>query len=153
MMNISIYFEAFLPFMVRFILGSLFLFQAYDKLFRIGMDSTFNSIYPSYSTHNFPKWFMKLSIWCSTYIELIGGAFLILGLFKPLTILFLGINMMMVTLGFSFLKGMWDMEHVFPRLILLLIISVMPFGWDTWSLDYLLSIELQGVLISTCGMN
>lgn len=142
-MNLQPYFEHFLPFMVRFILGSLFFFQAYDKLFRIGMHNTYEAIYPEYLHRNVPKWFIKLSVWCSTYIEIMGGALLIVGLFKPLTIMFLGINLMMVTVGFSFLKGVWNMEHVFPRLILLIILYFIPFHWDVFTLDHLIGIHLM----------
>lgn len=136
----ALHFEQFLPFMVRFILGSLFFFQAYDKLFRIGMKNTYNSIYPACRERNLPDWVVKVSVGCSTYIELIGGILLILGLFKPLTIMLLGVNLMMVTVAFSFLKGLWNMEHVFPRVVLLIVLYFIPLEWDAWTLDSVLNI-------------
>lgn len=127
----------FLPFMIRLILGGLFFFQAYDKLVRIGLKETFATAYSGYRDRPVPKWFVRWSIWLSTYIELIGGALLILGLFKSIALILLGINLIMVVMAFSYLKGMWDMQHVFPRLVLLITLFLIPFEWDTWTLDRL----------------
>ncbi len=127
----------FLPFMLRLILGSLFFFQAYDKLIRIGLKETITTAYAGYRDHSVPKWFVGISIWLSTYIELIGGALLILGLFKSIALILLGINLIMVVIAFSYLRGMWDMQHVFPRLVLLVALFLIPFEWDVWTLDRL----------------
>lgn len=127
----------FLPFMIRLILGSLFFFQAYDKLVRIGLKETFATAYSGYRDHRVPQWFVRLSIWLSTFIELIGGVLLILGLFKSIALILLGINLIMVVFAFSYLRGMWDMQHVFPRLVLLIALFLIPFQWDVWTLDQL----------------
>ena len=141
----AIHLEQFLPFMVRFILGSLFFFQAYDKLFRIGMGNTYNAIHPECRERNIPDWMVKISIWGSTYIELIGGVLLILGFYKPLAMLLLGINLMMVTVALSYLKGLWSIEHVFPRVVLLIVLYFIPLEWDAWTLDSLFNIKIIAV--------
>lgn len=133
--------EPFLPFMVRTILGVLFFFQAYDILFRVGMKETFETVCDGCRKKGIPDWFSKLSVVFSTYIELIGGLLLIFGLFQPWVLLALGGNLIMVTLGFSFLNGLWDMKHVFPRLVLLVALFLFPAEWDVWTLDNLLQIK------------
>ncbi len=137
-MDFEMYIKPFLPLMIRIILGSLFFFQAYHKVFKIGLKETNETIYSGYRDTKVPEWFIRLSVMLSTYIELIGGILLVLGLFKPLAMIFLGINLILVTIGFSFLKGIWDMQHVFPRLVLLIALFLIPFEWDVWSLDSLI---------------
>lgn len=125
----------FLPFMLRFIAGALFFFQAYDKLFRIGLVGTADTVTELYREIGVPLWFVRFSVGVSTYIELIGGVLLLLGLFKTVAIVILGINLMMVTVAFGMRQGMWDAQHVFVRLVLLVAIGVMPESWDAWTLQ------------------
>lgn len=131
------YLDFFLPFMVRVILGFLLFFQSYDIIFRIGMRQTSHTIYDATRQKGIPDWFANLSIYASTYIQLIGGALLIIGLFTPLAMIAIGINLIMVTVGFSYLKGIWDMKHVFPRLVLLIILFFIDAKTDILSLDAL----------------
>lgn len=137
-MDFEIYIKPFLPLMIRLILGSLFFFQAYHKLFKIGLKETNQTIYSGYRDTKVPEWFIRLSVSLSTYIELIGGVLLFFGLFTPIAMILLGINLIMVTIGFSYLKGIWDMQHVFPRLALLIALFLIPLSWDIWSLDSLM---------------
>lgn len=83
-----------------------------------------------------PIWFMKISVFLSSYIELIGGAFLMVGFLSTYAIFALGIDLIMVSIGFGFLQGLWDMRHVFPRLVLLAALYLVPIGQDIWSFDY-----------------
>jgi len=128
--------EPFLPFMIRAILGILFFFQAYDIIFRIGIKHSCDTICNECRAKNIPDWFSRMSLILSTYIELIGGFLLILGLLKSYILVVLGLNLIMVTLGFSYLRGLWDMNHVFPRLVLLIVLFVIPTEWDIWTLDF-----------------
>ena len=124
--------------MLRWILGALFFFQAWHKLFKIGLMETFDTVYPAFRGAGVPKWFVKASVPVSTFVELIGGALLIAGLFLPVAYILLGIDLIMVSIGFSYLKGIWDMQHVFRRLALLVTLILLPAKWDLWSLDYFL---------------
>lgn len=137
------YTEQFLPFMIRIILGVLFFFQSYDIIFRIGMKNTCDTVSEGCRKKKIPDWFSKFSVISSTYVQLIGGLLLMLGLFTPITMLMLGINLILVTIGFSFLQGIWDMQHVFPRLVLLIALFLIPADWDLWSIDNLLEIKLR----------
>tara|TARA_R110002111_G_scaffold144066_1_gene210224 strand:+ start:256 stop:678 length:423 start_codon:yes stop_codon:yes gene_type:complete len=131
--------DPFLPLMLRVILGSLFFFQAYDKIVRIGLEENFQIYREACESKKVPLWFMKISVFLSSYIELIGGFLLIVGLFKSYTMLFLGIDLMMVSIGFGYLQGLWDMRHVFPRIVLLSLLYLIPEGQDLWSIESLLS--------------
>ena len=80
-----------------------------------------------------PLSFMKISVLFSSYIELLGGLFLMIGVFQHFTLLLLGLNLIMVSVGLGFLQGLWDLRHVFPRLILLTLIYLIPKENDTWN--------------------
>ncbi|MFT6166958.1 MAG: putative oxidoreductase [Vicingaceae bacterium] len=131
--------DPFLPLMLRVILGSLFFFQAYDKIVRIGLVENFQIYREACESKKVPLWFMKASVFLSSYIELIGGFLLIVGFFKSYTMLFLGIDLIMVSIGFGYLQGLWDMRHVFPRIVLLSLLYLIPDGQDIWSVDFLFS--------------
>jgi putative oxidoreductase len=64
-----------------------------------------------------------------------GGILLITGLFHQFVPIVLAINLLVVAFAFSFLRPMWDMQHVFPRVILLILILLLSnyfyFGLDT----------------------
>jgi len=135
------YLEQFLPFMIRVILGALLFFQSYEILVRIGINETCRTVLEGTRERKIPDWFSKISVYFSTYIQLIGGLLLILGLFTPIVMIIIGINLMMVTIGFGFLKGIWDMQHVFPRLILLIILFFINLESDVLSLDYVFNIK------------
>lgn len=130
--------DPFLPFMIRVILGSLFFFQAYEKLFKIGLEESYRVFQEDAQRKNVPFWFMKGSVIISSYIELIAGFMLVIGLFQSYSMLLLGINLIMVTIGFGYLQGLWDMRHVFPRIVLLAILYSIPLEYHLWSIDQLI---------------
>lgn len=60
---------------------------------------------------------------------------LIIGFVKYYALYLLGIDLLMVAIAFSFIEQMWDLRHVFPRFILLLIALILPSEWDVISID------------------
>ena len=130
--------ETFLALLLRVILGILFFFQGFDKIFNIKMSGVISFFKQETKDKNIPSVFLSLSAYLSSYIELLGGLFLIIGLFKTWALYFLGIDLIMVCIAFSFLKPMWDMNLVFPRIILLVMSLYIPVEWDILSIDYLL---------------
>ncbi len=131
--------EAVLYLVLRLVLGILFLFQGYDKVFRVGMKGVTESFQVQLGKIKVPKSILSLSTYFTSYVELIGGALLILGLFKNFALLFLGIDIIIVTIAFSMIKPMWDMQLFFPRLVLIAVLLYLPEKWDIFSLDYLFS--------------
>src|SRR5690349_9029414 len=102
--------QAAIYFIPRVILGILFLFQGYDKIFKVKIEGVFKTIETEYNNHNIPDWFLKASIIISSLIELIAGLLLLIGFLKMQALYLLGINMIMVALGFSYLRPIWDMK-------------------------------------------
>lgn len=124
-------------FTVRVILGILFFSQAYDKVFTVGLKEFNKTVAEGLMSTKVPNTFVRLSTFISSYVELIGGVLLILGLFLPIVYLLLAFNLIMVTLSFSYLKPIWDLKHVFPRLIMLVFLMAIPSSSDLYTLGSL----------------
>jgi len=122
----------------RTILGLLFLFQGYDKIFRVGIGQVSNAVNSGLGNDNLSPGLVNTIVFISSWIELIAGGMLILGIFKNIAAIALCLNLIVVTAGFSFSKPIWDEMHVFVRLSLLLLVMLLPTQWDQLSLDNLI---------------
>jgi putative oxidoreductase len=124
----------------RIFLGILFFTQGYDKVFNLGISNVIDTFeYPVRLKH-LPRFPLTLAAYFTSYAELIGGFLLIVGFMKFYALYILGIDLLIVCASFSVLEPLWDMKHVFPRLLLLMILLVIPSQWGTFSVDYLWSI-------------
>ena len=85
-----------------------------------------------------PRFLIFIVAFATSIIEFLGGVMLILGLYKNITLTLLGIDILIVTVAFSFLNPIWDMKHVFPRLLLIVMLMMMPNEWFHFSLEKLL---------------
>jgi uncharacterized membrane protein YphA (DoxX/SURF4 family) len=128
--------EAMAGLFIRVFTGILFFFQGYDKIFRLGLKEVFNTVAPSYRKAGLGDGMIKLFSGVTAWIELLGGLLLILGLLKYIALYALGIDLLIVALGMSILNPMWDMQHVFPRLLLILFLLVFPSSLDIIGIDH-----------------
>jgi putative oxidoreductase len=132
--------ETFAVLIARVFLGFLFFFQGYDAVFKVKLNGVIAAIErPLYST-GIPRVLIVLGAYFTSYVELIGGLFLIIGFIKYYTLYLLGFNLIVASIAFSITKPMWDMKHVFPRLVLLLFLLLVPANWDVLSVDYFWSL-------------
>ena len=130
--------ETVLTFTIRVILGILFFFQGYDKVFNMKIHGVTKFFRDELGKIKIPEFILVFIAWFTSCAELICGALLILGLFKTYALYILGIDLILVTCAFSMIKPMWDMQMVFPRLILLSVLLYLPFEWDQLSLDHII---------------
>lgn len=139
-MNLNLYLspESFAAILIRIFTGVLFLFQGYDKIFRMGLSQVEATLAPGYRKIGIPSSFIRLITIVTSWIELLGGAMLILGLLKYTALYLLGADLLIVATAFSILNPMWDMQYIFPRLILIIILLILPPAFDVFSLDHLL---------------
>ena len=121
----------------RVFLGFLFFFQGYDSIFNVKIKNVIIVFNNTFSNKGIPKFLIIAGVWFTSYTELICGFLLTLGLFENIALYLLGINLIIASIAFSIDKPMWDMRYLFPRLILLLFLLMVPYSWDTISLDYL----------------
>ena len=131
--------ETALVFLLRVILGLLFFFQGYDKVFKVKIAGVIEFFTQETRNVRIPPSLLKISAYYTTYIEFLCGGLLIIGLFTKYSLYLLGIDMILVVGAFSIIKPMWDMNLLFPRLILLSVLLFLPEKWNVISLDHIIN--------------
>ncbi|MGB3947079.1 MAG: DoxX family protein [Bacteroidia bacterium] len=129
-----------LIFLLRVILGLLFFFQGYDKVFKIKVNNVISFYRTELGKVKMPNAILSISTYYNSYTELICGLLLIVGLFTQYALYLLGINLILVVGAFSLIKPMWDMQLVSPRLMLLAFLLYFPQEWNQISADYFLGL-------------
>ncbi len=127
-----------MEFILRIFCAVLFIFQGYDKIFIVKLDGVKHTFYSETDKRNIPRFFVNFLAAYTSYVELLAGIFLLLGLFKTYALIGLGIDLILVGAAFSYMQAMWDMKYVFPRLVLVAALLVMPDSWEFISLDKLI---------------
>jgi putative oxidoreductase len=128
-----------LEWLVRVFTGVIFLFQGYDKLFKVKIRGVVDTFYAEAELHHIPR-FMVTTIACYTsLVEFLGGIALLLGLYSKYVLLLLGFDLVLAALAFSVVEAVWDMRHVFPRMLLVAGLLLMPDEWSLFSIDHLLT--------------
>ncbi|MFO0322869.1 MAG: DoxX family protein [Bacteroidota bacterium] len=121
---------------VRCFLGILFGFQGYDKLFVVKVKNVVMAFHAEADRKKIPNFLVVITSYFTSTTEFFGGIFLILGIFHHIVYVVLAINLLIVAFAFSSLKPIWDLKHVFPRVILLLLIMLLSnyfyFGLDNF---------------------
>jgi len=121
--------------LTRLMVGSIFFIQGYDKVFKIGNKEVFTTIQPAFKKIGMPNQFTNAFTFITSWIEMLGGLLLIIGLFKYLMIYLLGIDLLIVLIGMSLIDPVMDLKLIFPRFILLLILLLLPREADVLCLD------------------
>ncbi|WP_300662846.1 DoxX family membrane protein [Fluviicola sp.] len=121
----------------RIFLGILFLFQGYDAVVKIGMKNVIDAYQKRFAVKGIPRSLTSIAALFTSYTELICGALLIFGLFEFIILYLLGLNLIIAGIGFGINEPLWDTRHVFPRLVLLLLLLMTPPEWHSFSLDHI----------------
>lgn len=124
----------------RAALGIMFLLQGYDKIFGLGINRTADAIYAEMLNTRLPKSLIRFAVVTSSVVELCGGLMLIGGLLVYPALMALGLDILLVIFAMSLRQPLWDMRYVWPRLVLILLLLLLPTGNDRISLDYFLNI-------------
>lgn len=121
---------------LRLILGFIFLMQGYGKVFSWGVENLYQMEF-FYGTYKdmLPAWMIKSTAYYTSYVELIGGLLLVLGLWRDYALYALASVLVIVTFGHGLAEPIWDLSHVMPRTMLLGAILLLPKQWDRFSLD------------------
>jgi putative oxidoreductase len=118
--------------------GMLFFFQGYDKVYKVGVKQVVETFNDPFQKTPLPQFMLKPMVLVSSYLEMICGLLLVLGLFRDVALYLLAADLAAVALMFSAMKAMWDMQFFFPRFIMVLLLLLLPSGTDRFCLDKLL---------------
>ena len=120
------------------LLGIIFLMQGFGKIFTYTVPVVYQKFFVDFEKTFLPKSLLLATAYYTSYVELICGFLLIIGLFRKFTLLLLCIDLLVVSFGHGLLEPIWDLQHVIPRAALLITIMLTPVQWDKWNLDNLL---------------
>lgn len=119
----------------RALLGIIFLMQGYGKVFTFTVLKVYDMFFKDFEKTFLPKWLIWATVYYTSYVELVCGFLLIIGLFRKYVLCLLAVDLLVVSFGHGFMEPIWDLQHVIPRAILLIAILVIPSQWDRWNLD------------------
>ena len=128
-------------FIVRWILGVLFLLAGYWKVFELGvMQHAGKFFIEGFSETWIPEWLLWTLGVTIPYLELTAGVFLVIGFRLRETLIALGCLLIITTYGHALQQPLFDIAgHTFTRLVL--IIFLLAYGWaeDRLTVDYWLT--------------
>src|SRR6478735_8709739 len=86
---------------LRIFTAILFLFQGYDKLFRIKIPGVVEAFQGEAANYRIPKWLLVFVAYYTSFTEFFCGLLLLIGLFSNYALFALGLDMILVTIAFS----------------------------------------------------
>lgn len=122
---------------IRVFTGLLFLFQGYDKLFKVGLKGCVETFYTDSYKLKVPSFVLWIVVLYTTLAEFFGGLFLILGFLYSYTLVVLGVDLIFVAIAFGLIQPMWDTKHAFPRFLLIILNMFVLIQFNKYSLDKL----------------
>ena len=124
---------------MRLLLGVIFFLQGYGKIFDIGVEELHEFAFARDFKDILPVWTTKLTAYYTSYVELIAGLMLILGLFRDWALYFLASVLIIVSIGHGIVNPFWPLSDVAFRAMLLIPLLLLPATWDTIRLDTIIA--------------
>lgn len=124
----------------RGILGLLFFMTGWFKVFTLGPVGHAQQFFiQDYADSWIPLWLLWSLGVGIPFVELAGGALLLVGFQVRRALVLLGLLLLTVTYGHLLLQPFFDITvHILPRAILLLFLLLIPTESDRWSIDGLI---------------
>ena len=122
-------------FFIRTLLGIILLMQGYGKVFTYSVPKVYELYFKDFETTFLPTWIIWATAYFTSYVELIGGLLLIIGLFRKYALYLIAVDLLVVSFGHGLMEPIWDLSHVMPRSLLLIMLLLAPQDWDQLNLD------------------
>lgn len=121
----------------RVVLGLMFFQGAWWRVFELGPVEHARRFFVEPFTDSFlPEWALWIAGTGVPFAELVGGALVLLGLWRLPGLVLLGAVLVTVTFGHLVAEPIYAFNaHVMPRLVLVVFLLVTPPGWDRFSVD------------------
>ena len=123
---------------MRLILGFIFFWQGYGKVFKFGIDNVYNNFFKKTYQDLLPDFVVLGTAYFTTFAELIAGFLLIIGLKRDWALYIFAAVLVVVTFGHGMAEPIWDTSHVLVRAVFLIPLLLLPKEWDIFSLDHLI---------------
>jgi uncharacterized membrane protein YphA (DoxX/SURF4 family) len=128
-------------FLVRVMLGSLFLMAGIWKVFDLGAAAHAEQFFVNGFTDTWiPVWLLTSLGYSIPYLELVAGATILIGFRTREALIALGVLLLVTTYGHALLEPLFDIAgHTFTRMALIIFLLLMPAGSDRLSADHLIA--------------
>ncbi len=128
-------------FIVRWILGLLFLLAGYWKVFVLTPAQHAQRFFvEGFADHWIPEWLLFALGYSIPLVEFAAGLLLCLGLRTREALIAVGLLLIVTTYGHALQQPLFDIDgHTFTRLALLIFLLLAPRGCDRYSADTWLS--------------
>lgn len=123
---------------MRLILGFIFFWQGYGKVFKFGIDNVYNNFFKKTYQDLLPDFIILATAYFTTFAELIAGFLLVIGLGRDWALYILAAVLVVVTFGHGMAEPIWDTSHVLVRALFLVPLLLLPKEWDVFSVDHLI---------------
>ena len=127
-------------FIVRWILGLLFLMAGYWKVFVLTPAGHAQQFFvEGFSDSWIPTWLLHLFGYSIPFLELVAGLLICIGFRTREALIAVGLLLIITTYGHSLQQPLFDIDgHTFTRLALIVFLLLAPVGNDRYSIDRLL---------------
>ena len=121
----------------RLVLGLVFFQGALWRVFDLGpLEHARRFFVEPYSESFLPQWSLWIAGTAIPFVELAGGALVLVGLWRLPSLVLLGGVLVTVTFGHLVAEPIFAFNtHVMPRLILVVFLLIVPHEWDRFSFD------------------
>lgn len=121
----------------RLVLGLMFFQGAWWRVFGLGPAEHARRFFVEpYADFFLPEWSLWVAGTAVPFVELIGGALVLIGLWRTTGLILLGGVLVTVTFGHLIAEPIFALNaHVVPRLVLVVFLLVIPAEWDRFSVD------------------
>jgi uncharacterized membrane protein YphA (DoxX/SURF4 family) len=120
---------------LRVFLGVLFFFQGYAKIFWFKIDGLYASAFQPLEA-KLPTWLLWATAYATSIIELVCGLMVIFGFWRNRALFALAGVVIVATIGHGIESGIVDLQHLFPRAILIALLLILPDEWDEWDVKH-----------------
>lgn len=120
---------------LRVLLGLIFLMQGYGKIFNFGIEQLYHNFFVQFESTFLPKWLIWFTVYYTSYVELICGLLLTFGMFKQISLCLLASVLVIISFGHGLLEPVWDLQHLFFRASMLIVLMLLPEDWDKFKMD------------------
>ena len=113
-------------------------------MFKFGLSNVYNNFFKSKYEELLPDFLTLFTAYYTSYVELICGFMLIVGIKRDWALYALASVLVIVTFGHGLAEPIWDVSHVLVRAVFLIPLLLLPKEWDVFSLDQLLFRKNKG---------
>ena len=124
-------------FIVRWILGLLFLMAGFWKVFVLTPAAHAQQFFvEGFSDSWIPTWLLQLFGYSIPFLELVAGLLICIGLRTREALIAVGLLLIATTYGHALQQPLFDIDgHTFTRLALIVFLLLAPAGGDRCSID------------------